>query len=151
MELSKIAYSQSPLLLLKNSDSAFEAKNIDVNKHQVILMQMAHSPQFANTSMESIIDEPLGLVSVFLSLLYSTPLLKKTHHAFGTTAANHTLSLFHFALFFKDHFIFYSLLSRLGRMIWKHQSLHYTCKGESNLIYEVFLLWHTQNGTKSIP
>ena len=34
-------------MLLKNSDSAFETKNIDVNKHQVILIQVAHSPQFA--------------------------------------------------------------------------------------------------------
>lgn len=46
MELSKIAYSQSKLLLLRNSDSVFEPKNIAVNKHQATLMQVAHSPEF---------------------------------------------------------------------------------------------------------
>lgn len=46
MELSKIAYSQPPLPLLNDHDSVFGPKNMHVNKHQVMLMQVTCSLQF---------------------------------------------------------------------------------------------------------
>lgn len=114
MELSKISYSQSPPCFSKILTQHLRQRILMLTSTRWFWCRWPTVHSLQNTSMESFINEPLGLVSVFLSQIYSTPLLKKTHHDFGTTAANHMLGLFCFPLFSKDHFISLQLTIKAG-------------------------------------